>query len=60
MGGKRSRPRGDERRDREIHIRITRSELEKLEVASQATDESKSDILRKALKMYLSGVKGFY
>lgn len=54
------RKRGDERKDQEIHLRITKSELAELEVASYATEESKSDIVRKALKMYLSGIKGSY
>ena len=52
--------RGSERRDQELHLRVTKAELQELEVASYATEESKSDIVRKALKMYLSGIKGSY
>lgn len=57
---KKRKPRGEERKDQEIHLRITKTELAELEVASYATEESKSDIVRKALKMYLSGIKGSY
>ena len=52
--------RGSERRDQEIHLRVTRAELHELEIASYATEESKSDIIRKALKMYLSGIKSSF
>ena len=48
------------RKEREIHIRITASELEDLEMASYERDMSKSDILRRALKMYLGGLKDSY
>jgi hypothetical protein len=60
MGEKRKRPRGKEKKDQEIHFRISKTELEEIELASYALDESKSDIFRKALRMYLSGIKGSY
>jgi hypothetical protein len=60
MAKRGNKKRGEERRDQEIHLRVTKSEFDELEVASYATEESKSDIIRKALKMYLSGIKGSY
>jgi hypothetical protein len=60
MREKRKRPRGEEKRDQEVHFRITKTELNDLEMASYALDESKTEIFRKALKMYISGIKGSY
>jgi hypothetical protein len=44
------------RKNRELHFRLTADELDALEMASYATEKSKSDILRKGLKMYLSTI----
>lgn len=60
MSEKRKRHRGDEKRDQEVHFRITKTEMNDLEMASYALDESKTEIFRKALKMYISGIKGSY
>ena len=49
-----------ERKDQELHLRITKTELSELEMASYEKDVSKSDIVRKAIKMYISGLKGSY
>jgi len=49
-----------ERKSHEIHLRITKTEFDELELASYENDKSKSDIIRKALKMYISGLKGSY
>ena len=56
----RRKPRGKDKRDQEIHFRLTKEELEALELASYLTDNSKSDILRRGLQLYLSGIKGVY
>lgn len=56
----RPRPRGRYKKDQEIHFRLTKEELEALEMASYLTDNSKSDILRRGLQLYLSGIKGVY
>ena len=51
---------GKKRKDQEIHFRVTKEELEALEMASYVTDKSKSDILRTGLQLFLSGIKGAY
>ena len=56
----RRKPRGKDKRDHEIHFRLSKEELEALELASYLTDNSKSDILRRGLQLYLSGIKGVY
>lgn len=48
------------RKNCEIHFRLSKDELDALEVASYVTEKSKSDILRKGLQMYLSGIKDAY
>lgn len=52
--------RSRKRKDQEIHFRLTKEELESLEMASYVTDKSKSDILRTGLQLFLSGIKGSY
>ena len=49
-----------ERRDQDIHLRMTKTEMAEIEIASYEKDMSKSDIVRKAIKMYISGLKGSY
>lgn len=56
MEEKKKRKRGEEPRDQEIHMRMTRSEVDAIELASYQLDDSKTDVVRKALKMYLSGL----
>lgn len=46
-----------ERKDQGLYIRMTKTEKEALELARYETDDSKSDIVRKALKTYL-GILG--
>ena len=50
--------RDKERKDQAFYIRMTKSEMSALELASYETDDSKSDIVRKALKNYLAILKG--
>ena len=49
-----------ERKKYDMHLRITKTEFDELEMASYEKDMSKSDIVRKAIKMYISGLKGSY
>ena len=49
-----------ETRKYDMHLRITKTEFDELEIASYEKDMSKSDIVRKAIKMYISGLKGSY
>ena len=55
---KKRRKRNTEKSDQGLYIRMTKSEMEALDMASYEGDESKSDIVRKALKMYISARKG--
>ena len=47
-----------ERKDHGLFLRMTKTEMHELELASYAVEESKSEIIRKALKMYISAIKG--
>ena len=49
-----------ERKKYDMHLRITKTEFDELEMASYEKDMSKSDLVRKAIKMYISGLKGSY
>lgn len=49
-----------EPRDQDLHLRLTKSELEELEMASYAIEKSKSDIMRRALKMFISNLNNHY
>ena len=49
-----------EPRTHDMHLRITKTEFDELEMASYEKDISKSDLVRKAIKMYISGLKGSY
>ena len=49
-----------EPRKYDMHLRITKTEFDELEIASYEKDMSKSDLVRKAIKMYISGLKGSY
>lgn len=46
--------RDKERKDQAFYIRMTKSEMAALELASYETENSKSDIVRKAVKSYLA------
>lgn len=54
---KKRKKRNKEKSDRGLYVRMTRSEMEALDMASYEGEESKSDIVRKALKMYISARK---
>lgn len=60
MGEEIKKERKKERKKHELHLRITKTEFDELEMASYEKDMSKSDIVRKAVKMYISGLKGSY
>lgn len=49
---KRGRPRKPDSKNRRCSLRLTDDELAYLDYISSKTDSKKSDILRKALKMY--------
>lgn len=49
-----------EPRDQDLHLRLTKSELEELEMASYAIGKTKSDIMRRAVKMFLANVNKPY
>lgn len=44
--------RGDERKDQEIHMRFTKSQLDLLEMLSYEEDKTKTDTVVKALTWY--------
>lgn len=52
------KPRDEEKKDRTFLWRLTKSEMDDLDMLSYALDESKSDIMRKAFKMYFNANKG--
>ena len=54
---KKRRKRNTEKSDQGLYVRMTKSEMEALDMASYEGEESKSDIVRKALKMYISARK---
>ena len=54
---KKRKKRNTEKSDRGLYIRMTRSEMQALDMASYEGEETKSDIVRKALKMYISARK---
>lgn len=54
---KTKKKRNKERADQGLFIRMTKSDMEALDMASYEGEESKSDIVRKALKMYISARK---
>lgn len=60
MMGNKAEKQEKEKRDQGFYIRMTKSEMSELDMASYATEEEKSSIVRKALKMYLSTLNGRY
>ena len=54
---KKRRKRNTEKSDQALYIRMTKSEMDALDMASYEGEETKSDIVRKALKMYISARK---
>lgn len=46
--------RDKERRDNRLNLRITESEMDQLNMASYEDDEPVSQLVRKAIKMYLN------
>ena len=60
MEEKKKRKRGDERRDQELHLRMTKSEMELLELECYYSNDSKTDVVRKALLTYIGTKKHSY
>ena len=59
MGEKRGRkPRGDERRDQDLHVRATKTQLDFLEILSYESEKSKTDIVWEALDYWYRNKKG--
>jgi hypothetical protein len=56
MRGRKKNPER-ERKDHGLFLRMTKTEMQELELASYTIEESKSEIIRKALKMYISAIK---
>lgn len=54
------KPRGEERKDQNLHIRATKSEMEFLDMACYELDKSKTDVIWKALKFYYNYTKGSF
>ena len=52
------KPRDEEKKDKTFLWRLTKTEMDDLDMLSYALDESKSDIMRKAFKMYFNANKG--
>lgn len=50
--------REEEKKDHTFLWRISKTEMEDLDMLSYALDESKSEIMRKAFKMYFNANKG--
>ena len=51
MGNKRGRPKKDVSKTREFKLRFTDNEVKELEYVAYSSDISKSEVVRKALKM---------
>ncbi len=50
--------RGDERKDRDVHMRFTKSQLNMLEILSYEEDKTRTDTVVKALTWYSNFKKG--
>ena len=57
--GRRGRPTKNPRTNL-FQLRLTKDEIDLLDLISYATEDSKSDVIRKALKMYASVKKSAY
>lgn len=57
--GRRGRPTKNPRTNL-FQLRLTKDEIDLLDLVSYATEDSKSDVIRKALKMYASVKKSAY
>lgn len=51
VGNKRGRPKKDVSKTREFKLRLTDDEVKELEYVAYSSDISKSEVVRKALKM---------
>ena len=51
VGNKRGRPKKDVSKTREFKLRLTDDEVKELEYVAYSSDISKSEVIRKALKM---------
>ena len=60
MEEKKRKKRGEEPRDRELHMRMTKSEMNLLEMVSYESEDSKTDVMRKALLFYVNAKRGSY
>ena len=49
---KTKRPRGEERRNRDLHLRATKTQMEFLEMMSYENEKSKTEMVWKALEFY--------
>ena len=49
---KKRKKRGEEPRDQELHMRMTKTEMNLLEMVSYESEDSKTDVMRKALLLY--------
>ena len=52
MKEKKKRPRGEEKMDKNLHIRATKTQMEFLEMLSYENEKSKTEMVWKALEFY--------
>ena len=60
MSEKKRKKRGEEPRDQELHMRMTKSEMNLLEMVSYESEDSKTDVIRKALLLYANTKRRSY
>lgn len=60
MNEKNKKPRGEERKDRDLHLRATKSQMEFLEMLSYESEKTKTDLIFTALKFWHSCKKGSF
>lgn len=58
MGERKEKKRGSERKDREIHMRFTKSQIDLLDMLSYEEDRTRTDTVVKALTWYRNFKKG--
>ena len=54
------KPRGEERKDRDLHMRLTKSQSDFIEMLSYEHEKTKTDIIMRALEFYHNCEKGSF
>lgn len=60
MEEKKKKKRGEERKDQDLHLRATKSQMQFLDMLSYEHDKSKTDMIWKALEFYHNFNKGSF